>query len=98
MQPHSATTLPVELSKVTKGTDVLILSESVPIRGLRIESGLATVSTGGHLFILVHNLTHGELKLTIGLGSAPIYPSPVRECSVPESFFAASMTVEFAGF
>ena len=94
LQPHSASMLPVRLRKIIEGTDVLILSESVRIRGLRLESGLATVSKGGNLFILVHNLTHGELKLTSGtcLGSALIYPAPVRECSFPESFFAASMT------
>lgn len=69
--------LPVRLNKVIKGTDVVILSESVRIRDLRFESGLATVSTRRHLIILVHSLTHAELKLISGtcIGSAIIYPT-----------------------
>ena len=93
LDPHSVAMLPVRLKNVADQTDVLILSESVRIRGVRLESGIAQVRDGGLTYIIAHNLTHGKLKLTKGtsLGEALVYPAPVKECDFPQSFFAASL-------
>ena len=92
--PHSVIMLRVRLKQVPDGTDILILSESVRIRGMRLESGIAQVRDGGLASIVALNLTNGTLTLTKGtcLGEALVYPAPVKECDFPQSFFTAALT------
>ena len=94
LPPHSAAMVPVRLTAAPDGADILILSESVRVRGMRLESGIARVRDGHHTVILVHNLTHGNLTLAKGLclGEALVYPAPVEERDLPQSFVTAAVT------
>ena len=91
---HSAAMIPVRLTSAPVGADVLILSETIRVRGMRLESGIARVQAAHRTVILVHNLTHGNLTLAKGicLGSALVYPAPVEESMLPQSFITAAVT------
>ena len=79
--------VPVRFSGMSQDTDILILSESVRVRGTLLESGLAHVRDG-NAFILIHYVTHGSLTLQSGTchGEALVYPAPIRESECPQSF------------
>ena len=91
--PHSATFLPLRVPKVADKTDVLIIAESVRVRGLKLESGVNSVNSAGQVFALIHNVTHSDISLRAGtcIGEILPYPAPMKECSLPDSLLASSL-------
>ena len=83
--PDELTRVTVRLPGVCGGVDAISLPESVRVKGVSLESTLATVSQEGLINVLVHNHSKGVIKLKSGvcLGKCLAYPSTVTEELLP---------------